>query len=414
MSSTSQAVSIVGASPVTRRRAAAAAPTPNGDRDSRSDRRAQPRICLPSARQFGRMAFQCGYLEAQDVLAECADVDVIPLEAEPRFPRMQRWLRRLMYRDVSRRLAFVNPGLRRVRLTHDYDLLVIMCPTYWDFLHVNAIDGWQDHCRTSVCWIDELWAAGLPHFKHWLPSLRRFDHVIVGLHGTVPLLSDMLERPCHYVPDGVDALRFSPYPEPPDRVVDVYSIGRRVDELHQALLRWTARERLFYVYDSLQTGGTHAPDHRQHRDLYANTAKRSRFFMVAPGKVDSPEETHGQVEVASRYYEGAAAGAVMIGQAPDCRPFREMFDWPDAVVRVRPDGSDVAEVLAGLRATPERMREIGRRNATQALLRHDWIYRWRRVLEIAGLRPSPGMEHREAALKRRAAHADALPTAPGA
>ena len=89
------------------------------------------------------MAFQCGYLEAQDVLAECADVDVIPLEAEPRFSRMQRWLRRLMYHDVSRRLAFVNPGLKRVRLTHDYDLLVIMCPTYWDFLHVNAIDGWH-------------------------------------------------------------------------------------------------------------------------------------------------------------------------------------------------------------------------------------------------------------------------------
>jgi Glycosyl transferases group 1 len=104
---------------------------------------------------------------------------------------------------------------------------------------------------------------------------------------------------------------------------------------------------------------------------------------------------------------------VMIGQTPDCRPFREMFDWPDAVVRVRPDGSDVAEVLAGLRATPERMRDIGRRNATQALLRHDWIYRWRRVLEIAGLGPSPGMEHREAALKRRAAHADTLPAGPG-
>jgi hypothetical protein len=205
----------VDASPLALRQADHVGPatTPGSEGSRRLALGAQPRICLPSARLFGRLAFQCGYLEAQDVLAECADVDLIHLEAEPRFHRTQHWLRRLMYHDVSRRLAFVNPGLRRVSLTKDYDLLVVMCPTYWDFLHVNAIEGWKDHCRTSVCWIDELWAAALPHYKYWLPSLKRFDHVIVGMHGTTRSLSDVLERSCHYVPGGVDALRFSPYPD---------------------------------------------------------------------------------------------------------------------------------------------------------------------------------------------------------
>jgi hypothetical protein len=231
------------------------------------------------------------------------------------------------------------------------------------------------------------------------------------MHGTTRSLSDVLERSCHYVPGGVDALRFSPYPDAPERVIDVYSVGRRLDGLHQALLRLAARDGLFYLYDSLQTGGAQAPDHRQHRDLYASTAKRSRFFTVAPGKVDIPEETHGQVEIAYRYYEGLAAGTVMIGQAPDCGPFRETFDWPDAVVHVKPDGSDVADVLAGLAAEPERVRDIGRRNAEQALLRHDWIHRWRRVLDIAGLGPSSGMERREAVLKARAARREPPPLA---
>ena len=64
---------------------------------------------------FSRMAFQCGHLEAQDVLAGCDDVDLIGLEAEPSFRWKLPWLRRLMYRDLSRRLAYVNPGLKRVQ-----------------------------------------------------------------------------------------------------------------------------------------------------------------------------------------------------------------------------------------------------------------------------------------------------------
>lgn len=375
-----------------------------GARETPSDRR-RPRICLPTARSFSRMAFQCGHLEAQDVLAGCDDVDLIPLEAEPDFSRKLRWFRRLMYRDVTRRLAFANPGLRRVKLERDYDLLVVMCQGYWEFLYVNALDGWKDHCKTSICWIDELYAADLPRFKYWLPSLQRFDHVVVGMPGTTDALGKAIGRPCHYVPGGVDALRFSPYPEVPDRVVDVYSVGRRREGSHQALLKLAARDSLFYLHDTLQTADSQAADHREHRDLYAGIAKRSRFFMVAPGKADAPEQTHGQSVVGFRYYEGSAAGTVMIGQAPESQAFRELFDWPEAVVPVRSDGSDIEAVLSGLSRQPERLHAISRRNARGALLRHDWSYRWNRILSIAGLTPAPGMESRGRTLQSLAEHA---------
>jgi hypothetical protein len=344
------------------------------------------------------MAFQCGHLEAQDVLAECDDVDLICLEAEPGFPRKQYWLRRLMYHDFSKKLAFLNPGVKPIRLTRDYDLLVVMCQTYWDFLYVNAIENWKDRCKRSICWIDELWAANLPYYRHWLPSLNRFDHVVVGMNGTVAGLSDALGRRCHYVPAGVDAIRFSPYPKPAPRVIDVYSVGRKWEGIHQALLAQSANGDLFYSYDTLQTGESQAVDHRQHRMLYASMAKRSRFFTVAPGKVTETQETQGQIEVGFRYYEGAAAGTIMIGQAPDCDHFRAMFDWPNVVVPIKSDGSDVTKVLARLRADPHLMGEISRRNAVGSLLRHDWIYRWKSILELAGLPPSPRMAERQAHL----------------
>jgi hypothetical protein len=76
-----------------------------------------------------------------------------------------------------------------------------------------------------------------------------------------------------------------------------------------------------------------------------------------------------------------------------------LFDWPDAVIEIQADGSDVEGVLARFEADPERLDAISRRNAAQALLRHDWAYRWRHILAIAGLKSTPALERRERHLR---------------
>jgi hypothetical protein len=363
-----------------------------------------PRICLPTFASFARKVYQGGFLEAEDVLVATDDVDLIPLEPAGGFEFKERITRRLLYHDVSRKLTFLNPGLRPVRLNKDYDVLLLVCPLCWDARYINAIREWKKHCRVSVCWISELWAYAVPSYKYWLPLLNEFDHVVLGLKGSVNAVSAALGRPCHNVQGGVDAMRFSPYPEPPARVIDVYSIGRRHDGIHQRLLQQAGAKRLFYIYDTFRNSGdSEMQNHRQHRELYANIAKRSRFFTVAPAKVDLWEHTGGQIEVPFRYFEGAAAGAVLVGQALDCESFREELNWPDAVVEVQPDGSDAIEVLSKLAKDPDRLDRISRRNAAEALRRHDWVYRWKQILALAGLEPTLAMKGREARLQELAA-----------
>jgi len=365
--------------------------------------KAGPRLCMPTARGFTTRAFQCGYYEAQDVLRDTADLDLLRLEPGPSFRWKERWQRRLLYRDVSKRLIYRNPGLQPIRLNGEYDAFIAICPTYWDYLYVNAIEDWKDQCKTSILWIDEIWAAELPLFKHWIHSLRRFDHVFVGYRGTAGPLSEIIGKKCHWMPGAVDTLRFNPYPDPPARSIDVYSIGRRWEGIHRSLLEAARRKEIHYVYDTFPAiAEMHVYDPRQHREMYANNAKRSRYFMVAQGKMDAPEETCGQVEVGYRYYEGGASGAVLVGQAPNCEAFRELFPWDDVVVRVAPDGSDMLAVLAKFAAEPDRVAAIRRKNVAQTLLRHDWVYRWKEMLRVAGLEPSPGMVDRERRLKELA------------
>jgi glycosyl transferase family 1 len=239
-----------------------------------------------------------------------------------------------------------------------------------------------------------MWAASLANYRPWLHALRQFDYVFTCSSGSAAAIASASGRPCHPIAGAVDTLRFSPYPASPPRTIDVYSIGRRSEGLHNRLLALASQDELFYVYDTLRAADTEVFDHRQHRRLLGDIAKRSRYFLVAPAKMNQPGETQGQIEVGYRYYEGAAAGCVMLGRAPACDAFRKHFDWPDAVVDVREDGSDLADVLDRFSVDPRRWAEISRRNAIHALQRHDWVYRWNDILRIVGLQPSGGMVRR--------------------
>lgn len=366
------------------------------------------RICMPTWRHFNNTASRCSLYEAQDVFASVDEVDLLPLEAEVGFQWRQSLQRRLINRDITKRLIYVNPGLKQVRLKQDYKLLVVMCQQWYELMNLNAIEGWRDRCQIAVCWLDELWAAQIPSYRYWLDALAQFDYIFVGMSEGARVLSETLGRPCHYLPFAVDILRFSPYPALPDRVIDVLSIGRKWDGIHRTLLQLARTQEIFYVHDTvIDAGDMRLKDVQEHRNLLANMIKRSRFFMVAPAKTREFGETRGQIEIGYRYFEGAAAGSVLIGQAPDCEAFRTYFDWPDVVIPLQQDGSDVCEVVRSLEAQPEFLQDLSERNAAAAARRHDWMYRWQKILEVAGMSPKTALSQRASQLEElaRAVHA---------
>ena len=265
---------------------------------------------------------------------------------------------------------------------------------------VNAVSNVRDMCRTSVCLVDELWVKQMSKHRHFLRVLAKFDVVMLYYSQTVKPLGEQIGRKCVFMPPGVDAILFCPHPNPPKRVIDVYSIGRRSEITHQRLLRMVRESGLFYLHDSI--GGSQAINSKEHRALLANVAKRSRYFIVNPGKIDQPDIRGNQIEASNRYYEGAASGAIMVGERPKNEEFERLFDWPEAVIQLPYDSCDIDTVIKDLDGDPERQDRIRRTSVAQALMRHDWVYRWEAVLKTVGLEPMQGVLERKERLRKLA------------
>jgi hypothetical protein len=155
------------------------------------------------------------------------------------------------------------------------------------------------------------------------------------------------------------------------------------------------------MYDTIND--LHAYSLDEHRALVSNLAKRSRYFIVNPGKIDMPEETGGQAEFGYRYFEAAAPGTIMIGERCKNREFEKIFTWEDAVILSPFDSEDIGDVIKDLDRQPERQAKIRCENIVQSLLNHDWAYRWETILKAAGLEPLSGLVNRKQKLVERAA-----------
>jgi hypothetical protein len=355
-----------------------------------------PRVLIFSQRNiFRKTLFRCPHYEFEDIICDIDSAEIMAPETE---------LFSLRH-NIANRVAYhapiaLNPGIPKIRIKTEYELFLAVCGVPRDLLMVNAVSNWKDFCKTSVCLIDECWLTQMHDLRYFLRILARFDVVLLYYSQSVKAFSERIARKCMYLPPGIDAITFCPYPKPPQRVIDVCSIGRRSEVTHQRLLSMAADNGLFYLYDTI--AGDQAINSKQHRALLANVAKRSRYFIVNPGLIDRPDIRGNQVEIGNRYFEGAASGSIMIGERPDNDEFESLFGWPDALIHLPYGSGDIDAIIQDLDKLPERQDKVRRTNTVESLRRHDWVYRWETVLKIAGLKPTPGLLQRKERLENLA------------
>jgi len=357
------------------------------------------------------------------IIADCDDADVI---APPTYNYLSRYFGRVLpphddlnvQRDFNRLVNGFRKGIglrnaptiMPTEIEKEYELFIYIAWSPSALVELSRLRNWRQKCAKAVLFMHELWVKTIEANKSYLKILDQFDHVFLHHQASIPGVQKYTGAPCSFLPTATDCLIATPYPSLPKRVIDVYSIGNRPAGLHKQLVSLAERQEIFYVYDSLSSSDSRMKDWREHRLLIANNIKRSRYFIAfSPSAIATSKAhfTQGEQVVPTRLFEGAAGGAVMLGEPPQCPEYNELFDWPDAVIRIPANPSDARALLAELESQPARMERLRHTNAIQCLRRHDWAYRWENILEAVGLEPSPKLKERKMRLRDIADSAEA-------
>lgn len=366
-------------------------------------------VVLLSMRRLANLVAFCTQYEFEDLIAAVTGADRVDV-GDWRALELSRRAYKVMRlasgsRELARRIA---PSPSTIALDRDYELFFPLFNHTHELYALASVPNWRDRCRVAVCYINEVWAHLLPEYL--IELLSRFDHIFLGTCSAVEHVARISGRPCSYLPLAVDVVRFSPWPNPAARGIDVCNIGRRSPVTHEALVRLAAARRMFYYFDTFAEGAGEYRNQRtfrvaspeQHRLVLSNVLRRTRYYIANRSRINDPAYANRGEEISSRFYEGAAAGAVMLGEPPNTAEFASQFGWPDAIIRMPFDCPHVEQVLRELDGDPARLARIERDNFCNAALRHDWVYRLRSVFATAGLAQTPAMLERERLLRQLA------------
>jgi hypothetical protein len=358
-----------------------------------------------SMRGIADLVAFCLQYEFEDVITSLTGADRIDVGDRAALELSRRAYKFARLASGSRRFARASaPGVSAMKLERDYELFFPVFNNAYELFALAAVPDWRRHCRFAACYINEVWTSLLP--RYLMELLAEFDHVFLGTRNGVEDVARIAGRPCSYLPLAVDVLRFSPLPQAPPRVIDVCNIGRRSPVTHEALVRLARDREIFYYYDTIVAGGFdekqrtfHVDEPSQHRLLLASLLQRTRYFIANRALVNQRESTMGPHEISGRFYEGAAAGTIMLGEPPRTAEFEKQFNWTDAVIPLPFESPDIGHLLAELDADPQRLSRIRRDNVRNAALRHDWVYRLGTVFETVGMPPTAAMLERQTRLK---------------
>lgn len=362
----------------------------------------KPRILIASMRGFHSEAYRSAEYEFEDAICQFDNADILtPVLASDLGSTAYKRLSNYIGTKIGKK-ELLKSGCITSVVERKYDLFFFVCQHFWDVTCINSIQGWRENCGKAVIWIDEIWIKELESTKTraCIELLKNFDYIFTTQSASAKVIANLTNRPCYSLPYGIDAIKFCPFPNQPQRNIDIYSIGRRSPIVHESLLDYADQKNLLYLHDTLK--GMQMTNYKEHRNLYSNLIKRSRYFIANKAKFDTPEQTGGQEELGSRFFEGAAGGAVMIGIPPSCEAFTANFDWSDAVIGISYDAANLGDIISELDAQPERLHSIRQNNVINTLLRHDWIYRWEKILQKVGLDITPEMLSRRTQLQNLA------------
>ncbi|MFO1142720.1 MAG: glycosyltransferase [Amaricoccus sp.] len=231
-----------------------------------------------------------------------------------------------------------------------------------------VFDGWHLHGALSP--LRKLQARISP--RHLIGS--GFNLLCLPFREPAAEIREQVKADVLHVPLGVDTSLS--YGGRADRPVTFLAYGRQPRPLMDRLSREAnVKGSPHMLYHTLHVANPFIRDYHAHRRMFWAISERSVFSFAYSGTEVDPNNRFPYSLVGQRWFEAIAAGCVIVGQRPTGEEADELLDWPDATLELDTDPEAALAQLHRWLAEPERLREIGLRNAAKARERHDWTHR---------------------------------------
>lgn len=272
--------------------------------------------------------------------------------------------------------------------------------------------GWHRPFRRVFCYVFDAWVSeyevtksALRHrVSRYSRVIRQLDHLFVSNPDSVAQYEAVYRIPVTYVPLAADVLQFGSMQ--PHRPITVNAYGRQhpphVEILSRAF-NSNRSSRALHHTDHTAIGAVFSlPQHRAHFwKLLSMSCITLAYDPVAvdPGSRRFPFSFIGQ-----RWFEGLAAGCVVVGIRPNCDEAARLLHWEDATLEAPHEPEGFLQFVDELLADRARLARIRVANYRQMLLEHDWGYRVAEMLAALGVDAPPAWTLRQAGLLAAVSH----------
>ena len=294
-------------------------------------------------------------------------------------PPWQRWLNRRLGQGTRYGPLRRFIPKRSLEGLQSVDVLwhVLMGPENYT---LDFFSNWAINAKHRVVYLFDT----LPIQMNLLRRLFSGDEWSVrftSFNDAIPLLAEQTGRSWQHADQAVSLKYFQPAPLA-ERVIGFSAYGRRHPKVHEAVSQFCVAKGLYYDYT------THGRSHPTAEPLqllkqFAWHLCHSRFTFCWPVEITNPDRAGSLSPITCRWFEAAAAGAVVLGQPPTNPHFREVFG-DNCVTPIDPNAS-VEEIIAQLDQVWQNRNELSER--AMAIRRRmgvelDWSTRVRQMLNF--------------------------------
>ncbi len=229
------------------------------------------------------------------------------------------------------RLDSLRPMLPKKKLPVEADVIwyILMCPENYE---LDLFTGWE-HVPKRLVYIFDTLVPHFPIIKN-LFSGDAFNVLISSFHDAAEHLTRLTGKHWNAIEQAVPADRFN-LVEKEEKLIHFSSYGRRHARFHDCLLEFCRQQDLYYDYSTHNAPNVWIHEEELYRH-YAWHLQHSFFTVSWPVEITNPLRAGYFNPITCRWFEAAACGTVVIGQAPDNVLFDKLLH-PDLVVKIDPE-----------------------------------------------------------------------------